>query len=72
MLGEETQNVHDELLYMTDIFDNIKDNVLKHIPQLGDNVNMGTKGILCNFGSLDEQKAHRDFSSKKRDATYNV
>lgn len=69
LLGEETQNVNESLIYMTTVFDDIIKNILKYIPQLGDNVSMGTKAVLCNFGELDEQRAHRDFSSKKKNVS---
>lgn len=66
LLGEETSNLHESLMYMTKVFDDINEHVLQHIPQLGTNIQMGPRAILSNFGVLDEQTPHRDFSSKKR------
>jgi hypothetical protein len=66
LLGEQTSNIHDSLVYMTTIFDDIKEHVLEHIPHLGTNTTVGPRVILANFGELNEQMPHRDFSSKKR------
>ena len=66
LLGQPNTRIVHSLRYMANLFDDIKNNILKKIPMLGDNINTDARAILSNFSEVTEQEPHRDFSSVKR------
>ena len=54
-----------ELNTLGEIFDNILMQKLRKIDYL-DEVEQDSRAVICNFGYVDEQIEHRDFSSTKK------
>ena len=67
LLLNEASSIETEYNCVYKLFNDIKNKVLIKIPQLGKGINLQKSALLANFGVLDEQRPHRDYSSVRND-----
>jgi len=67
LLLNEANSIETEYNCVCKLFKDINQRILSNIPQLGKGINLQKSALLANFGLLDEQRPHRDYSSVRSD-----
>ena len=67
LLLNEANSIEKEYKCVYDLYTDIKKKVLIKIPQLKNGLSLQKSALLANFGILDEQRPHRDYSSVRTD-----